>query len=309
MKDLIILGNGMAGMTAALYAKRANLDFKVVGKDEYDFGQIGNAILVENYPCAASQSGFDLAMSLHDQLDANGIKVEEHEVKMVSDLPDGNFMVEYTDGTMDWAKSIVYALGATYRSLPEKITNGMPIHYCALCDGALYKNKTVAIIGGGDVAFTQAEYLSKICEQVFIIMCDENVTAARQTLKRVSKIRNISIQYNYPIDIIEYSDIPSHYILRNNKIKEYYFAVDGIFVAIGMTPNTQERIVMSKIVTDTLGYITASETGKTAIEGFFAAGDVRAKSVRQSVTAAADGAYVINSVIAYLARRDNNENA
>ena len=83
MKDLIILGNGMAGMTAALYAKRANLDFKIVGRDEYDFGQIGNAILVENFPCAESQSGFDLAMKLHDQLVANGIKIEEHEVKEV----------------------------------------------------------------------------------------------------------------------------------------------------------------------------------------------------------------------------------
>ena len=82
MKDLIILGNGMAGMTAALYAKRANLDFKIVGKDEFDFGQIGNAVLVENYPCAASQSGFDLAMKLHDQLVENGIEVEENEVKI-----------------------------------------------------------------------------------------------------------------------------------------------------------------------------------------------------------------------------------
>ena len=97
MKDLIILGNGMAGMTAALYAKRANLDFKIVGKDEYDFGQIGNAILVENYPCAASQSGFDLAMSLHDQLAVNRIKIEEHEVKNIVKMPDCNFRIEYCD--------------------------------------------------------------------------------------------------------------------------------------------------------------------------------------------------------------------
>lgn len=305
MKDLIILGNGMAGMTAALYAKRANLDFKIVGKDEYDFGQIGNAILVENYPCTASQSGFNLAMSLHDQLAVNRIKIEEHEVKTVSDLPDGNFIIEYVDGTTDYAKSVIYALGASYRSLPEKVTNNIPIHYCALCDGSLYKDKTVAIIGGGDVAFTQAEYLSKICKKVFIIMCDDNVTAEPQTFKRVHQIENVLVEYNYPIDIMEYSDIPSHYILRNNKIQDYYFAVDGIFVAIGMVPNTQSRIATSKIITDTLGYIMANENGKTAIDGFFAAGDVRAKSMRQSITAAADGAYAVNSVIAYLARRGN----
>ena len=312
MKDLIILGNGMAGMTAALYAKRANLDFKIVGKDEFDFGQIGNAILVENYPCAASQSGFDLAMSLHNQLEDNGINIEEHEVKMVSDLPDGNFIVEYIDGTMDWAKSIIYALGASYRSLPAKIETGIPIHYCALCDGALYKNKTVAIIGGGDVAFTQAEYLSKICKEVNIVMCDRNVTAAPATFERVSKIDNINIIYDYIVKRINKNS--NRYLLscfeeNNEKLyTKYGPLVDGIFVAIGMTPNTQERIAMSKIVTDTLGYITANENGKTSIDGFFAAGDVRAKAVRQSVTAAADGAYAINSVIAYLARRETNEN-
>lgn len=312
MKDLIILGNGMAGMTAALYAKRANLNFKIVGKDEYDFGQIGNAILVENYPCAVSQSGFDLAMSLHNQLKDNGINIEEHEVKMVSDLFDGNFIVEYIDGTMDWAKSIIYALGASYRSLPAKIETGIPIHYCALCDGALYKNKTVAIIGGGDVAFTQAEYLSKICKEVNIVMCDRNVTAAPATFERVSKIDNINIIYDYIVKRINKNS--NRYLLscfeeNNEKLyTKYGPLVDGIFVAIGMTPNTQERIVMSKIVTDTLGYITANENGKTSIDGFFAAGDVRAKAVRQSVTAAADGAYAINSVIAYLARRETNEN-
>ena len=96
MKDLIILGNGMAGMTAALYAKRANLDFKIVGKDEFDFGQIGNAILVENFPCAAAQSGFELAMSLHDQLEANDIKIEEHTVKQIRKTND-MFIIDYKD--------------------------------------------------------------------------------------------------------------------------------------------------------------------------------------------------------------------
>ena len=230
---------------------------------------------------------------------------------MVSNLFDGNFIVEYTDGTRDWAKSIIYALGASYRSLPEKITNKIPIHYCALCDGALYKNKTVAIIGGGDVAFTQAEYLSKICKDVTIVMCDKNVTAAPQTFDRVSKIENIYIIYDYPVEEIYL--LPDSHIHRYglkpyniDKYSNYCLLVDGIFVAIGMIPNTQERIAMSKIVTDTLGYITANENGKTAIDGFFAAGDVRAKAVRQSVTAAADGAYAINSVIAYLARREVN---
>ena len=163
MKDLIILGNGMAGMTAALYAKRANLDFDIIGKDSYDFGQIGNAILVENYPCSESKSGFDLAMSLHDQLEANGVEIKEHEVEDIFKF-DNYYRIYCADGESFETKTIIYALGANHREL-KTIDQNVPVHYCALCDGTLYKDKRVAVIGGGDVAFTQAEYLSKICNQ------------------------------------------------------------------------------------------------------------------------------------------------
>ena len=298
MKDLIILGNGMAGMTAALYAKRANLDFKIVGKDEFDFGQIGNAILVENFPCAASQSGFDLAMSLHDQLEANNIKIEEHIVKEILKESDGIFSIEYEDETFDYAKSIIYALGARHRQLNCEIDDNVKLHYCALCDGALYKDNVVAVIGGGDVAFTQAEYLSKICKTVFIIMCDENVTAAPATFNLVSNIDNIYIEYNYPVDLIEYSKIPSHCRIIN-KSKDFYFSVDGIFVAIGMIPNVESIKYLEGIKITPMGVI-ADESGNTGVDGFFVVGDVRFKSVRQGLTAAADGANAVNSVINYL---------
>lgn len=304
MKDLIILGNGMAGMTAALYAKRANLDFKIVGRDEYDFGQIGNAILVENFPCTESQSGFDLAMELHDQLVANEIEIEEHEVKEVLKESDEIFSIEYEDGIVDLTKSVIYALGAKHRELKCETGMDVDFHYCALCDGALYKDKVVAVIGGGDVAFTQAEYLSKICKRVFIIMCDENVTAAPQTYNRISEIKNIDIIYNSPIGYITSNPYSKEkYVLENDKTKELIFA-DGIFVAIGMIPNTQSIIITKPLVTDTLGYITTDENCKTACNGFFAAGDVRAKAVRQSITAAADGAIAVNSVINYLKNRE-----
>ena len=304
MKDLIILGNGMAGMTAALYAKRANLDFKIVGRDEYDFGQIANAIRVENFPCVKPQSGLDLAMNLHDQLTIeNDIIIEEHEITKITQAMINNyglgFHINYADGTNDFCKAIIYALGASHRKLNCRIDKEIPIHYCALCDGTLYKNKTVAVIGGGDVAFTQAEYLSKICEKVFIIMCDENVTAAPTTFNLVSNIDNVYIEYNYPVDLIEYSKIPSHCQIIN-KSKDFYFSVDGIFVAIGMIPNTQSIVQSSPIITDTLGYIQTDENCRTKINGFFAAGDVRTKTVRQAVTAAADGANAVNSVINYL---------
>lgn len=305
MKDLIILGNGIAGMTAALYAKRANLDFKIVGRDEFDFGQIANAIMVENYPGVDPMPGFDLAMKIHDQLENNGIKVEEHEILKIwpGITPENrvDWRISYKDGE-DKAKAIIYALGAKHRELNCKTGVNVDFHYCALCDGALYKDKVVTVIGGGDVAFTQAEYLSKICERVLIVMCDDNVTAAPQTYDRISKIKNINIIYNSPIGYITsnpYSE--EKYLLENDKTKEYIFA-DGIFVAIGMIPNTQSIIITKPLVTDTLGYITTDENCKTACNGFFAAGDVRAKAVRQSITAAADGAIAVNSVCSYLSQ-------
>lgn len=305
MKDLIILGNGMAGMTAALYAKRANLDFKIVGRDEYDFGQISNAILVENFPCMEPMSGFDLAMKLHDQLEANGIKIEEHEIIIVSkqlgkNITKGHtsifYRIEYADGTSDEAKAVIYALGAKHRELNCKIEEGIPIHYCALCDGPLYKDKTVAVIGGGDVAFTQAEYLSNFCKKVIIVMCDENITAAPSTVERVQKIDNIEIIYNFPVVKI--------YMIRQNLFvledkEEKTILTNGIFVAIGMIPNTAPIDIYDAVNKD--GYVTALDTGISMLNpGFFAAGDVRTKMTRQALTAASDGANAVQSAMKYL---------
>lgn len=296
MNDLIILGNGMAGMTAALYAKRANLDFKIIGKDSYDFGQIGDAILVENYPCAKSQRGFDLAMSLHDQLDANDIEIEEHTIVDIYKYPDNTYSVICEDGTKYETKTIIYALGAKHRELGCEIEQGVVIHHCALCDGPLYKDKTVAVIGGGDVAFTQAEYLSQICKEVKILMCDDNITAAPSTAERVKKIKNVRIDFHCPvIKICDKNSSQEPYWILCKGVRGPIFA-DGIFVAIGMIPNTAPIHFLS--LTEN-GYIPADEMGVTNSPGFFAAGDVRTKRVRQSVTAAADGACAVQSVIDY----------
>lgn len=301
MKDLIILGNGMAGMTAALYAKRANLDFKIVGRDEYDFGQINNAILVENFPCVEPMSGADLAMKLHDQLETNGIKVEEHEVtkvlKSTLSTDPKCYRVEYSDGKYDEAKSIIYALGARHRELDCEINKGVPIHYCALCDGAFYKDKIVAIIGGGDIAFTEAEYLSQICREVCVIMCDHNVTASPIVFDRVSKIKNVQIYYDCPVTEIS-RDSSGVCWISCNGIMGPIFA-DGIFIAIGMIPNT-EQIDNSLGVLNVNYYVSTTDDCSTASKGFFAAGDVRTKKTRQAITAASDGANAVQSAINYI---------
>lgn len=319
MLDLIILGNGMAGMTAALYAERANLNFQLFGMDEFDFGQINEAILVENYPSSEKLTGLDLATKLHDQL-GNDIWHYKFESRMVTKIVknvDCTFTVydEANGGpTIDdgvSAKTIIYALGANHRKLPAEIDPSIPIHYCALCDGPLYKDKTVAVIGGGDVAFTQAEYLSKICKEVNIIMCDRNVTAAPSTFERVQAIDNVYIIYDYPIDQI--FTLPDehkfNYGLKPNfcdKMSNCCKLVDGIFVAVGMIPNTAPLDDSSlNYVLNEQDYIIANENGITSCPGFFAAGDVRTKKVRQSVTAAADGANAVQSVIEYLKESSN----
>ena len=309
MKDLVILGNGMAGMTAALYAKRAGLDFKLIGKDEYDFGQISSAVLVENYPGASPMPGYTLASGLYDQLIINGVQTEEHEVKDVlyhinlkTRRP--HWKIFYTDGTSDEAKSIIYALGASHRKLQCEIEDGVPIHYCAVCDGSLYKDQTVAIIGGGDVAFTQAEYLSKICRLVYIVMCDQNITASPSTVERVNKLENVVVMQDYPVDrIYHYANGKNGLFSKKQNQVPYSNALiqaDGIFVAIGMIPNTNILYWGADLILDNAGYIKADEMGRTNAPGFFAAGDVRQKELRQSVTAAADGANAVQAVIKYL---------
>lgn len=307
MKDLIILGNGMAGMTAALYAKRANLNFKIVGRDEYDFGQIANAVCVENFPCAAPLSGMDLAMKLHDQLANNDIQIEEHEVINVTQAMINHyglgFCISYADGTNDFCKTVIYALGASHRKLNCEVEEGIPIHYCAVCDGAFYKDKTVAVIGGGDVAFTEAEYLSKICKQVFIIMCDENVTAAASTFERVKNIDNICITYNFPVAAILNTalGIGIYKEKPNSKLYTHYGPhVDGIFVAIGMIPNTVPLKEIEELDQNGNLWCWPDTLQSMGVKGLFGAGDVRVKNVRQAVTAAADGAIAVQSVIKYL---------
>jgi thioredoxin reductase (NADPH) len=203
---------------------------------------------------------------------------------------------------------MIYALGAKHRKLNCTIDPEVPIHYCALCDGMLYKDKTVAIIGGGDVAFTQAEYLSKICKIVTIVMCDENITAAPSIVDRVEKTDNIFILKNYPIEGI-FKTADERIILQKKSYDRYQLAnlqADGIFVAIGMIPNTTPIDIYDVVNKD--GYITALDTGISMLNpGFFAAGDCRTKTTRQALTAASDGANAVNSTIIYL-RGTNNEN-
>lgn len=300
MYDTIIVGNGIAGMSAAIYAKRANLDFKIVGEEEFSVGQIENAILVENYPGIKAVSGYDLGNSMKEQMEEMDIFVEEKRVtgiEIYTDKMSNYFVVKYSDNSEDTARTVIYTLGAKHRKLSEicEIEDDVIYHHCAICDGALYKGKDIVIIGGGNTAFTEALYLSKIANRVIIIT--DKIIADTITVKRVQNTENIDIlNETYTKKIWKEND---KYVLNCTHLNsDFELHTEGIFAAIGTKP--QSQYCPDEIKKDVCGYILANECGETNIEGFYAGGDIRRKILRQAITAAADGANCANSVVEYL---------
>lgn len=308
MYDTIILGNGIAGMSAAIYAKRAGLNFKIIGEEEFSVGQIENAILVENYPGIKAISGYDLGNSIKEQMEEIGITVEEKEVVSIEKIEStieqlsDFFTVKYSDGTESHAETIIYALGSKHRELSEicNIKDNVTYHHCAICDGALYKGKNVAIIGGGNTAFTEALYLSKIASTVRIIT--DKIIADSTLINKVCDTKNISVIDNAKITFLykENGSICIDYKYKDAMCKNI---VDGLFAAIGSKP--QSQYCPDGVQKSYSGYVIANECGETDIEGFYVAGDIRRKTLRQAITAAADGANCANSVNFYL---QNNKN-
>lgn len=303
MYDTIIVGNGIAGMSAAIYAKRANLNFKIVGEEEFSVGQIENAILVENYPGIKAISGYDLGNSIKEQMEEMGIIVEEKEVKSIEKLEStieqlsDFFIVKYSDGTESYAKTVIYALGSKHRELSEicNIEDNVTYHHCAICDGALYKNKDVVIIGGGNTAFTEALYLSNIASTVVIIT--DKIIADSINTQNAYQANNIKIIDKAKIDSIFKHDDSIRICYQQNNIGNT-IATNGLFSAIGSKP--QSQYCPNGIEKSYSGYILGKEWGETNIAGFYVAGDIRHKMLRQAITAAADGANCANSVVNYL---------
>ena len=303
MYDTIILGNGIAGMSAAIYAKRANLNFKIIGEDEFSVGQIENAVLVENYPGIKGITGYNLGNSIREQIEEMGMVIEEKKVESIEKI-EANieqisefFIIKYTDGTEDYSKTVIYALGSKHRELSEicDVKDNVTYHHCAICDGPLYKGKNVAIIGGGNTAFTEALYLSKIASTVRIIT--DKIIADSTLINKVCDTKNISVIDNAKITFLykENGSICIDYKYKDAMCKNI---VDGLFAAIGSKP--QSQYCPDGVQKSYSGYVIANECGETDIEGFYVAGDIRRKTLRQAITAAADGANCANSVVEYL---------
>jgi len=299
--DLIIIGSGPAGLTAAIYAKRAELNFIVIEKAAVSGGQIINTYEVDNYPGLPGIGGFDLGMKFREHADKLGAEFVTGEVSDF--LLDGdNKIVVLDDGSKLTAKSVIIATGGSPRHLNvpgESELSGMGLSYCATCDGAFFRNKTVAVVGGGDVAVEDAIFLARICKQVYVIHRRDEFRASKSLASRLFAQDNVTVVWNSVVEKINGSDKVESIVVANKLTNEKKtYELEGVFIAVGYIPNSQ---IYSKLVkVDEAGYIIAGENCQTNIPGVFAAGDVRTKDLRQIITAAADGANAITAVEKYL---------
>ncbi len=301
--DVIIVGSGPAGLSAAIYAMRAQLNTLVLEREYMSGGQMLNTNVVDNYPGLPGIGGFELGMKFREHAEQLGAQFINIEVKHIGEEENGRVKVVYTDREEFRARTVVLAMGAKVRKLGipgEEQLAGMGVSYCATCDGAFFKDRTVAVVGGGDVAAEDALFLSRICEKVYVIHRRDSLRAAKLLQENMRKCGNVEFLWNSEVKEIHGEDHVECVTLFNNKTNgERMLDLDGVFIGIGTVPNTV--IIKDLLQLDEESYIIATEDGVTNKPGIFAAGDIRTKHLRQIATAVSDGANVISSVEAYLA--------
>lgn len=301
MYDLIIIGSGPAGLSAAIYGIRAGLKLLVVEKDYEGTGQVALSSCVDNYLGLPGIDGYTLGEKFREHAVSFGVEFLEAEITRI-ERNASIYEVKTSDGSTLEAKSVLYATGATHRKLDvpgEEKYNAKGVSYCATCDGAFYRNKKTAVVGGGDTALDDALYLSGICEKVYLIHRRDSFRAAGITIQKVKEKPNIELVLNSTVAEIA-GDDKVNSVSVNNKLTGENLTLDvsGVFVAAGSVPSTSA--VPSGVNLDPSGYIIADESGITSLPGFFAAGDVRTKALRQVITAVSDGANAVTSITHYL---------
>ena len=299
MYDLVIIGAGTAGLSAAIYGLRAGKSVLVLEASTYG-GQIINTPEIENYPAIQKISGFEFATNLYNQV--KGLGAEIRIEKALSIEEDGKYKLVKTKDNAYQAKSVILATGAKNRNLgieKEEALVGRGVSYCATCDGMFYRGKVVAVNGGGNTAVEDATFLSEYVEKVYLIHRREEFRADKAELDRLVAKPNVELVLNSTIKELKSDDSGLCGLLLTDKEgKEREIKVDGLFVAIGQAPDNG---AFSNLVDlDAKGYIDAGEDTLTRTKGIFTAGDCRTKTVRQLTTAASDGAVAALAAVNYI---------
>lgn len=316
MYDVVIIGSGSAGLAAAIYARRAGLKAVTIERNPISGGQVLNTYEVDNYPGLSGISGFDMGVKFREHADKLGCEFMETEVLKIEAEEAGEegelqaaekhgkregYRLTTDQGQLE-ARTVIAAMGASHAKLGipgEEELCGMGVSYCATCDGAFFKGRTAAVVGGGDVAVEDAIFLSRVCKKVYLIHRRDALRAAALLQEELLALPNVEVLWNTVAEKINGEEQVESLLLKNvkdNSQKE--LAVDGVFVAVGIHPASE--LVRGLADCDEGGYILAGEDCRTSVPGMFAAGDVRKKKLRQVVTAVADGANAVASVLEYL---------
>lgn len=299
--ELAVIGSGPAGLTAALYAGRAELDTVVVEKAPISGGQIINTYEVDNYPGIPGISGFELATRFREHCDKMNLPFVTGEVKDFH-IEEDIKVITLDDGTVIRSKTAIIATGANPRKLMvegEERLAGMGVSYCATCDGAFFRNKVTAVVGGGDVAVEDAIFLARLCKKVYVIHRRGEFRAAKTYISKLLSMENVEIIWDSVVEEINGGEVVEKIQVKNLKSGENKeLAVDGIFIAVGYNPSSEVYKEVLELAPG--GYIKADESGITNVPGVFAAGDIRTKELRQIITAASDGANAVTGVEKYL---------
>ena len=298
MTDIVVIGAGPAGLTAAIYARRASKSVIVLEALSYG-GQIINTPDIENYPSAAHISGFDFATKIYEQAKSLGAEIKFEKAVEIRDGGDVKTVVtaknEYD------AKAVIIATGSANRKLglpdEDKLT-GRGVSYCATCDGAFFRNKKVAVAGGGNTALEDALYMADIAEKVYLIHRRDAFRGEDSTVEKLKNRDNVSFVLNSRVTKLNAGRRLESIEITDKDGNVTTLEVSGLFVAVGRVPENQN--FSSLIDLDKAGYAAASENCRTKTPGVFVAGDNRAKEVRQLVTAAADGAVAATEAVKYI---------
>lgn len=300
MYDCIIIGSGPAGLSAAVYGKRAGMNILVIEKEPVSGGQILNTYEVDNYLGLPGISGWDMGETFRAHADKLGVTFAEEKVTSVADS--GSVKIVKTDKNEYETKTVILATGAHHALLGipgEEELTGMGVSYCATCDGAFFKNREVAVVGGGDVAVEDAIFLARACSKVYLIHRRDELRAAKSLQDTLLSLPNVEILWSHVPVKIDGEDSIEGFVLKDLKTEEIKeLKVSGVFVAVGIHPDTE--LLDGIVKMDTAGYIIADESCVTSASGIYVAGDCRKKMLRQVITAVADGANAATSAFNYI---------